>query len=130
MDPSTGGRRLAHRLALVLAGVAGGWLVSQAQVASKPDVKLLLENDHVRVREIVLPPGSSTGVHRHQVPELAYAFTAGPLRVTAPGADPVVEQWQAGQARWREAGVEHDIANAGDEPMRVLVIDVKAAVSP
>ena len=35
---------------------------------------------------------------------------------------------------WRNADGEEDlgdkIANAGDEPMRVLVIDVKAAVSP
>ena len=124
-DARNTGRRVAGAVALVLAGVAGGWLASQAQVAGKPDVKLLLENDRVRVREIVLPPGSSTGRHKHQVPELSYSFTDGPLRITAPGSEPVIEQWHAGEARWRDAGVEHEIANAGDQPMRVLVIDVK-----
>jgi quercetin dioxygenase-like cupin family protein len=124
-DARSSGRRVAGAVALILAGVAGGWLASQAQVAGKADVKLLLENDSVRVREIVLPPGSSTGQHRHQVPELSYSFTEGSLRVTAPGGEPVIEQWHAGEARWRVAGVEHEIANAGEQPMRVLVIDVK-----
>ena len=125
-------RGIATATALVLSGVAGGWLASTAQDAPpppRPAVKLLLENDRVRVREIVLPPGSSTGHHKHQVPELSYAFTDGPLRVVAPGVEPVVEQWHAGEARWRDAGVEHEIANAGEQPMRVLVIDVKS-VSP
>jgi hypothetical protein len=73
------------------------------------------------------PTGSSTGQHTHRYPELAYVFTDGRLRVSTPGAEPVVEQWHAGEARWREAGVTHDLANAGDQPMRVLVIDVKTA---
>jgi len=77
------------------------------------------------MREIVLPPGSSTGQHTHKVPELSYAFTDGALRVTAPGAEPVVEQWHAGEAHWRDAAVTHDVTNAGDADMRVLVIDVK-----
>ena len=115
---------------VLAVGLGGGWMVSRAQspvAAPHPEVKVLLENDRVRMREIVLPPGSSTGQHTHRYPELAYVFTDGRLRVSTPGAEPVVEQWHAGEARWREAGVTHDLANAGDQPMRVLVIDVKTA---
>ena len=114
--------------ALVVSIAAGGaWYASRAADAhpARPQVKLLLENDRVRMREIVLPPGSSTGQHTHKVPELSYAFTDGALRVVSPGTQPVVEQWHAGEAHWRDAGVSHDIANVGDADMRVLVIDVK-----
>jgi quercetin dioxygenase-like cupin family protein len=115
---------------LLAIGVGGGWMVSRAQVpASKPRpaVRLLLENEHVRVREIELPPGGSTGSHTHQVPELAYVFTEGTVKVSSPGAKPVIEHWPAGEARWRDAGVTHELVNAGDRPMLVLVIDVKDA---
>jgi quercetin dioxygenase-like cupin family protein len=111
----------------VLSAAAGGWLVSNADTPppAKPQVSVLLENDRVRVREIVLPAGAATGQHTHQVPELSYSFTDGPIQVTAPGAEPVVEQWVAGQARWRDAGVTHDVRNIGSADMRVIVIDVK-----
>ena len=108
-------------------------MVSRAQVSAsppRPEVKLLLENDRVRVREIVLPPGSSTGQHTHQFPELAYVVTDGSLGLSAPGSEPVVEHWRAGEARWREAGATHELTNAGVEPMRVLAIDVKTTSSP
>jgi quercetin dioxygenase-like cupin family protein len=121
-------RRISIGVSVLAVGVGGGWMVSRAQApgpAPHPEVKVLLENDRVRMREIVLPPGSSTGQHTHQFPELAYVFTDGRLRVSTPGAEPVTEQWHAGEGRWREAGVTHDIAKAGDQPMRVLVIDVK-----
>jgi len=111
-------------------GLGGGWMVSRAQEpvsTPRPSVKLLLENEHVRVREIELPPGGSTGQHTHQVPELAYVFTAGTVKVSTPGAKPVLEHWLAGEARWRDAGVTHELMNAGDQPMRVLVIDMKDA---
>ena len=121
-------RRISIAVSAVAVGLGGGWMVSRAQspvAPPHPEVKVLLENDRVRMREIVLPPGSATGQHTHQYPELAYVFTDGRLRVSTPGAEPVTEQWHAGEARWREAGVTHDLANTGDQPMRVLVIDVK-----
>jgi quercetin dioxygenase-like cupin family protein len=120
---------------VLAVGLGGGLMVSRAQAptaAPRPAVKLLIENDRVRVREIVLPPGGSTGQHTHQVPELAYVFTEGTVKVSTPRAKPVIEQWPAGVARWRDAGVTHELTNAGDQPMRVLVIDVKdvKAASP
>ena len=119
-------RRAALGTLIVLVAAAGGWLVSNADTPpAKPQVSVLLENERVRVREIVLPAGSATGQHSHQVPELSYAFTGGPMEIAAPGAEPVVEQWVAGQARWRAAGITHDVRNVGSADMRVLVIDVK-----
>jgi quercetin dioxygenase-like cupin family protein len=118
---------------LLALGLGAGWMVSRAQepvATPRPAARLLLENEHVRVREIELPPGGSTGQHTHQVPELAYVFTEGTVKVTKPGEKPVIEHWPAGDARWRDAGVTHELTNAGDQPMRVLVIDVKDARPP
>ena len=125
-------RHVSSAIGLLAAGLGGGWMVSRAQipeVVPHPVVKVLVDNDRVRMREIVLAPGSSTGQHTHQVPELAYVFTDGPLRVSVPGAEPVIEHWHAGEARWREAGITHELTNIRNQPMRVLVIDVKT-VSP
>jgi quercetin dioxygenase-like cupin family protein len=121
-------RRAGFAALAVLSAAAGGWLVSNAETSpatATPQVSVLLENERVRVREIVLPAGAATGQHTHQVPELSYSFTDGPIQVSVPGAEPVVEQWVAGQARWRDAGVTHDVRNIGSADMRVIVIDVK-----
>jgi quercetin dioxygenase-like cupin family protein len=119
--------RVAAAVVAVIAASGGAWYASRADEApaARPQVKVLLENDRVRMREILLPPGSSTGQHTHKVPELSYAFTDASLKVTVPGSAPVIEQWHAGEAHWRDAGVTHEIANAGDRDARVLVIDVK-----
>jgi len=106
--------------ALVL-GVQSAMAVDVVTVA--PDVKVLLENDRVRVLESTLKPGEVEGMHTH--PEyIAYFLAPTTLEITTPDGKSVVKKPPAGKVLYG-TGAEHQIKNVGDTLQRVLVIEIK-----
>jgi len=92
-------------------------------VTVAPDVKVLLENDRVRVLESTLKPGEVEGMHTH--PEyIAYFLAPTTLEITTPDGKSVVKKPPAGKVLYG-TGAEHQIKNVGDTLQRVLVIEIK-----
>jgi quercetin dioxygenase-like cupin family protein len=92
-------------------------------VTVAPDVKILLENDRVRVLESNLKPGEVEGMHTH--PEyIAYFLTPTTVEITTPDGKSVVKKPPAGKVLYGK-GAEHRIKNVGNTLQRVLVIEIK-----
>jgi quercetin dioxygenase-like cupin family protein len=84
-----------------------------------------VDNARVRVTRWDFAPGATTGWHRHELPYVIVPLKDGALRLDADGAETTAEL-RAGQAYFREAGVEHDVANATGGPFAFVEIEIKA----
>jgi quercetin dioxygenase-like cupin family protein len=82
--------------------------------------RIVLENDALRVIELTLPPGESTGRHwgGHRV---IFALSDYTVRWMEGDADPVEMSWSEGEAHWHQSG-DHEVENIGDSPARFLVV--------
>ena len=90
----------------------------------KPAVKVLLENDQVRVREVVFAPGSGD-THTHQWAHVGVILTKGQLAFADAGKPEEVVDFEAGSAGFREAKVTHLARNPGKATMKVIEVEVK-----
>lgn len=95
-----------------------------------PDVgtRLLFENDRVRVWDLRLEPGESTGLHRHETDFLYVVIGDGELQSAFPdGTTDPPRQMQDGDVRFREVDGEsiHAAVNTGDKPWRNIVVELK-----
>ena len=92
-------------------------------VTVAPDVKVILDNDSVRVLESTLKPGEVEGMHTH--PEfIAYFLSPTTVEITTPDGKSVVKKPPAGKVLYGK-GAEHQIKNVGDTLQRVLLIEIK-----
>jgi mannose-6-phosphate isomerase-like protein (cupin superfamily) len=90
----------------------------------KPAVKVLLENDQVRVREVVFAPGAGD-THTHQWAHVGVILTKGQLAFADAGKPEEVVDFEAGSVGFREAKVTHLARNPGKTPMKVIEVEVK-----
>lgn len=86
--------------------------------------KVQVDNDRVRITRWDLPPGGRTGHHHHTRDYAVVPLTDGRLRLTGPGGASTA-RLGAGHAYFREAGVEHDVENAGDRAVAFVEIELK-----
>ena len=97
-------------------------------VSGQVGSQLLFENERVRVWDLRLEPGESTGVHRHSCDYLYVVIGDGILQ----GAD---AQGNRGEARSRQDGevsfnaidgeAVHQAFNAGNTPWRNIIVELK-----
>jgi hypothetical protein len=119
------GRALLLRLLAVCAALSVPMAGAQAQTTGKasPDPKPLLENERVRVMEIVLKPGEQAGgVSRPN--RFVYALTDGSLVFAPPGKTPYELSFSAGEALWLPSETTATI-NENEKPVRALVVEFK-----
>ena len=85
--------------------------------------KLLFENDRVRVWDLRLEPGQSTGLHRHTEDYLYVVIGGGALKGS--GGEPT--EMADGHVAFREIPGEeiHEAVNAGDKPWRNIIVELK-----
>jgi quercetin dioxygenase-like cupin family protein len=118
---------LATTVILVLGfNVLAGGAAGQAPVAptSKPEVKVLLENAQVRVRQVDFAPGAGD-THTHPWAHVGVIMTKGQLAFADAGKPEEVVSFDAGSVGFREAKITHQVRNPGKEPMRVIEVEVK-----
>jgi len=97
-----------------------------AQDAAKvaPDkVKVLFENEKVKVLDFKLKPGEETGMHSHPN-YLVYFFTDGKMQITLPDGESSESDVKAGDVRWSDA-VTHNNLNTGKTESHAIVIELK-----
>ena len=87
--------------------------------------RIVLENDRVRVKEVVFPAGAArTGQHTHELPHVGVILTPGALTFTEDGKTESVT-FKGGDVGYRAADATHDVGNPGASPMRVIEVEIK-----
>lgn len=104
-------------------------MVGQDLAKVSPDkVRVLLENDNVRVLEVRLTPGETLGGHSH-VSSVVYFLTDCKIRSTVPGGNTAVAVHKAGETAWR-GPLKHLEENVGKTEARALIIEMKSVQEP
>ena len=110
-------------LSLTLSLIAG--TVSSGEMSTaEGDVKVLLDNEKVRVVEAVRPPGTVVPMHTHPT-LVAYYFDATQVKLTSPEGKSTVKDIPAGKLIWFPNGVTHALEVMGPADQHVLVVEVK-----
>ena len=87
------------------------------------DVKVIVDNDQVRVLEILHKPGAKEPMHSHPA-YVAVFLSPTRLKVTTPDGKTVEKDRKAGETLWSEA-VTHTVENIGTADQHVIVIELK-----
>lgn len=83
------------------------------------------DNARVRVTEYRFPPNSETGWHVHEYDYVVVPMTNGTLTIV--NKDGTSEYpLTAGQAYYRQAGVEHNVTNVGAAEIVFVETEIKA----
>jgi mannose-6-phosphate isomerase-like protein (cupin superfamily) len=92
-------------------------------VESSPNnYKVLQENEHVRMLEMIVPAGESDVLHSHP-DEAVYFITGGKARVTVDGEEMEMEL-PDGASMLHEAWT-HQVTNIGDTEIRAIIVETK-----
>lgn len=127
---------MSERIRLFLSGLVVGVVLAggvaalsrgaAAQTSAKYSSRIVLENDHVRVRDVTFPPGVlDTGMHTHELAHVGVILTKGSLVFTEPGGKTETVAFDAGSVGFRGANATHQVANPGAAPMRVIEVELK-----
>jgi quercetin dioxygenase-like cupin family protein len=92
--------------------------------AGSANVKVLLDNDKVRVVHAVRPPGTVVPMHTHPT-LVAYYFDAVTVKLTSPEGEESVKDIPAGKLMWFPNGLTHALEVIGPGDQRVLVVEIK-----
>lgn len=90
--------------------------------------RLLFENERVRVWDLCLQPGESTGLHRHTTDFLYVVIGGGTVQTVYPdGSSDAPRHMQDGDVRFRTVETEsvHAAVNCGEAPWRNIVVELK-----
>lgn len=85
---------------------------------------ILLDDDVVRITRWDFEPGAATGHHVHGMGYVVVPMTDCQFLLEEPTGERRVDM-AAGAAYRRDAGVEHNVVNAGDQPMSFIEIEYK-----
>ncbi|HTZ80804.1 MAG TPA: cupin domain-containing protein [Stellaceae bacterium] len=84
---------------------------------------LQIENNRTRVTRYRLPPGGTTGPHRHEHDYVIVPVVSGRLRVVSDGRETLADL-TAGVTYFRRAGVEHEVFNGGEREIVFVEVEM------
>ncbi len=88
------------------------------------DVKVLLDNDELKVSEATRSPGTIVPMHTH--PKFfAYYIDAAKVKLTSPAGKETVKNIPAGKFLWFPEGTSHALEVMGTANQHVLVVEWK-----
>ncbi|NNF96147.1 MAG: hypothetical protein HKM94_04375 [Halobacteria archaeon] len=87
------------------------------------NVKVLLDNDQVKVVEALRPPGTKVPMHTHPA-YIAYFFSPCKMKLTSSDGKTKVKEFKAGQVVW-STGKTHAAEVLGTADQHVLLIELK-----
>ncbi|TYC58726.1 cupin domain-containing protein [Rhodobacterales bacterium] len=85
----------------------------------------LVDDARVRVTRFDFEPGAETGWHVHSMDYVITALTDCRMLLETPGGESREVLVPSGTVYRRDAGVEHNVINAGDLPMSFVEIELK-----
>jgi quercetin dioxygenase-like cupin family protein len=93
------------------------------------DDRVKIDNDAVRVLNVVDQPHTPSALHRHEVNRVMIYLTAGDLTVRYQDGAIDQQHWKAGQVAWSPAGGLHISENVGANPLHIIEIELKKPAS-
>jgi quercetin dioxygenase-like cupin family protein len=97
--------------------------IAQDRAAVVSDMKVLLDNECVRMQFHDVAVGETTPLHSH--PDYAvYVFNTYKARITLADGSVRLSEHKAGDAFWNVA-TQHAVENLGDSPIHNLVLELK-----
>ena len=111
-------------LATLALSLGTNMVMAQDLAKAMPnDVKVIVDNDRVRVLEVIHRPGAKEPMHSHPA-YVAVFLNATRLKVTMPDGKTVEKDRKAGETYFSEA-VTHAVENTGTADQHVIVIELK-----
>ncbi len=115
---------LVYFLAILALGFVTRTVMAQDLAKVMPeDVKVLIDNDRVRVLEVIHKPGAKEPMHSHPA-YVAVFLSATRLKVSTPDGKTTYKDRKAGEVYWSDP-VTHAIENMGTADQHVIVIELK-----
>jgi beta-alanine degradation protein BauB len=111
-------------LAGVLLALFSNAVIGQDSVKVAPkNVKVLLENNRVRVLEVRIKPGEKIPMHSHPA-HLTYALSDAKGEYTSPDGKSTIGEAKTSSVFWSEP-VTHSSVNVGNTEIHALVVELK-----
>jgi beta-alanine degradation protein BauB len=110
-------------VSLALAFGAGTVMAQDVAKLSPTDIKVLVDNDKVRVLEILHKPGAKEPMHSHPAAVSVY-LSDFKLKVTSPDGKTIERIVKNGEVKWNEA-LTHAVENIGTTDQHVIMIELK-----
>ena len=113
---------------IVAAAISPGaaaptWVTAQDRATVVPGMKVLLDNDCVRVQYHDVAVGQKVPMHSHPN-YVVYTLNPFKARITLPDGTQRISQRKAGEAYWNEA-LSHSVENIGRTDIHNLIVEMK-----
>jgi hypothetical protein len=106
------------------AGAAAAtWATAQDRAAVVPGMKVLLDNDCVRVQYHDVSVGQKVPMHSHPN-YVVYTLNGFKARITLPDGTQRISERKAGEAYWNQA-LSHSVENIGSTDIHNLIVELK-----
>ena len=92
-----------------------------------PAHRLLFENEHTRVWEMLLEPGESFPMHSHEYPYLSLIIEGASLILSEEGGAERRLELEAGAVVWGDIPDAHAVKNVGKTTFRNRLVEFKRA---
>ena len=115
--------KLSIAAVLLLAGSLAAQSAPPVPESEVPQLKQILQNQHITVSRLELAPQESTPMHRHDRDLLVVFVTGGHTKNATKGKRPKKDTMAVGEARFRSAGYTHAITNEGPDVFRAVVVE-------
>lgn len=92
-------------------------------IVNPSSIRVLLENDSVRVMEAVLTPGFKEKQHTHP-PYALYILSGGSVRIHFPDGTTRDAEFKTGEARFSDK-VTHWAENTGTSTIRIILVELR-----
>lgn len=109
---------------LTLCGVLPSTVQSPVPVANEPRHHLKLENEYVRVFDVLVPPGDATLFHVHSNDYAFVMIGDATLKAEAMGGQPGDLIVKDGEIRFTKGPITHRVTNVGGTPFRNITIEI------
>lgn len=116
----------AIRCALRTAGA----LFSTVWLLAAADPKVLLENDQVRVIEVVDQPHTKSATHEHKYNRVMIYLQPGAQEINNDKTGQSLLKWRAGDVKWSPASGAHTSEVKSNAPVTMIEVEVKKEGDP
>ena len=106
-----------------VGAAAATWATAQERAAVVPGMKVLLDNDCVRVQYHDVAVGQKVPMHSHPN-YVVYTLKPFKARITLPDGTQRISERKAGEAYWNEA-LSHSVENIGGSDIHNLIVELK-----
>jgi hypothetical protein len=110
----------------VILGATGAMRSQQSAAGTQRVVQF--ENDDVKVWKSIVVPNAPLTMHRHEHGRVIIPLRGGTMKIVEQSGGSEAHVWETGKAYWlpkNTPNTMHADVNAGDQPIEVMVAELK-----